>query len=195
MYSSTAPQFIHQNGLVRLDAARQEDVADHPQRRHVLPALGRSGLRARATGSNCPGLDRSPVSYMGPDGYTWGRDFVSAASGARRVGSSSRRSGTGSCCGAGSPTSRRSRTRASSGSSRRAFPAAGRAGAFDAAGRRSSKILPLVTASTGATSTSCGIRRRPGVRPGSSAVRDFITPKLPADARRRGRRAAARSCR
>ena len=52
--------------LVRLDAGRQADLADGPQRRLLLPALGRSRFRARLLDAAARSRRRSPASCSGP---------------------------------------------------------------------------------------------------------------------------------
>ena len=178
--------------LVRLDAGRQADLADGPQRRLLLPALGRSRLRPRL-------LDAAPAAaedrrlhararrlHLGPRlRQHAGRD--AAAAGHREavvlvhaLGPAGLRAGD-----ARTSASRRRSRRVSRRPVRRS----------SAGWRRPPKIVPL------AEPLLLGLLRFPVVsrrlvEPGRLRRRARAhRPEVPADARGRGRRDAARSCR
>lgn len=78
MHSSTAPQFIHQNGWFNTIPAGKKTWLtirndDMYYMRWGDPDFVRTYLK------NLPDLSKIAGFYMGPDGYTWGREFVSTA--------------------------------------------------------------------------------------------------------------------
>ena len=63
--------------LVRFDPGRQENLADRAQRRHATTCAGAIPEFVRAIPGQLPDLQKIAGFYMGPDGYTWGRELVS----------------------------------------------------------------------------------------------------------------------
>jgi hypothetical protein len=76
MYSSTKPLFIHENGwFASIPPGTKTWLTVRNDDMHYMRWGDPDFVRAYVT--NLPDLSKIAGFYMGPDGYTWGREFVS----------------------------------------------------------------------------------------------------------------------
>jgi hypothetical protein len=75
MYSSTAPQFIHQNGWFKtIPPGKKTWLTIRNDDMYYMRWGDPDFVRTYLT--SLPDLSKIAGFYMGPDGYTWGREFV-----------------------------------------------------------------------------------------------------------------------
>jgi hypothetical protein len=75
MYSSTAPQFIHQNGWFKtIPPGKKTWLTIRNDDLYYMRWGDPDFVRTYLT--SLPDLSKIAGFYMGPDGYTWGREFV-----------------------------------------------------------------------------------------------------------------------
>ena len=177
MHSSTAPQFIFQNGWYdSMPAGKQTWLTVRNDDLYYLrwgdPDFVRALLAAAAAAA-----DRIAGFMLGPDGYTWGRDFVSTRG--RDAAPAGHREAVvlvpalGPARLRADDPERALRARSSRRASRR------RAGRSSAALASTSKILPLVNRFYWGYFDFQWYPEGSWSQAGFVGVRDFITPKYP----------------
>ena len=188
MHSSTAPRFIFQNGWYdSMPPGKQTWLTVRNDDLYYLrwgdPDFVRALLDAAAAAAEDRRLHaRARRLHVGPR-------LRQHAGRRRRGGWSSRSSGTGSCSGAGWPTSRRCPNEPFQAALEARFP---RAGAAALRGLSSaSRILPLVNRFYWGYFDFMWYPEASWSQAGFVGVRELHHAEVPADARGRGRRAAA----
>ena len=178
MYASTAPQFIYQNGWFdTMPAGKKTWLTVRNDDMYYLRWGDPDFVRAYL--AHLPDLSKIAGFYMGPDGYTWGRDFLSREPAAtpRQTG---HRQAVVQLPALGPPgvSSRPCRTPGSRASSAARFPEVS-AATCSRPGRRSRRSLPLFTRFYWGNLDFMWYPEASWSNAGYAGVQDLITPKYP----------------